>query len=347
MMFNDNIITLNMMSKKIIMTLAVLIFACSLVQAQNKDKKKEKNKKENIEYDSRDVNSDVLNYIPVRSGDTANRDKMLQDLIKQDVGAASVATVLSSYHPFVLPSIDDLFERAKNNPDVIYKKHEMDAVYRDIVNARRKWMQWISGNAAYSYGKYNTNLFYQQTNIPTADQYSEQATSYYLAGGSVSINLYDVFNMGNSIKQAKSHYQAAQYIYKADYERIIEQVNTSYNTIISDLPLLSHSIQWAKLSELALEDAKLNFINGRMDTDGLFKSMTQHYRAIQELSGLIKEINTEVKFLELVTNSRILPDDASVNLSNVKNKTVSPSVEYPANTVQVENKGRKAKKNRK
>ena len=336
-----------MMSKKIIMTLAVLIFACSMVQAQNKDKKKEKNKKENVEYDNGDINSEVLNYIPVRSGDTANRDKMLQDLIKQDVGAASVATVLSSYHPFILPSIDELFERAKNNPDVIYKKHEMDAVYRDIVTARRKWMQWISGNAGYSYGKYNTNLFYQQTNIPTADQYSEQASSYYLVGASAHISLYDIFNRGNLIKQAKSHYVAVQNMYRAEYEKIMEQVSISYNAVISDLPLLSHSIQWAKLSELALEDAKLNFINGRMDTDGLFKSMTQHYRAIQELSGLIKQINTEVKFLELATNSRILPDDSSTSINNASAVTDSSSVNYPANTVPVENKGRKAKKNRK
>jgi hypothetical protein len=221
--------------------------------------------------------------------------------------------------------------------------HEMDHAWRDVVSARMDWLKWFHGDAAYSYGKYNSNMYYQQTNIPTANTYSNQNSSYYLVGGGVTINLYDIVNLKNKISQQKDGYYAAMYQYKAAYETALENINKAYQVLMADMPLLSQNIQFVKLAELTYEDAKLDFINGRYKTADLFDCHMQYYRAMQELSALIRDINTEVKYLELITDSRIVPDNKET--SSVSNDV--SDINMPSNSSgQSRSTPHKRKKNR-
>src|SRR5574344_1302604 len=301
------------MGKKIFTVLAVFIFACTVMYGQ-KDKS------------ARKVAKDVANmqYIPVRPvNDSIIRAKTIEDLSKEDNGVVTMSSILAIYKPFVLPPIDEIFERAKRNPDVLYRKEEMDVAWRAVATARRVWMSWFRANAGYSYGKYNTNLFYQQTNIPTSDTYSSSNSSYYLVGGSVSINLYDLWDLDNKVKSQKAHYNSTAYQYQAQWEGIMEKITKSYYTVQSLLPTIPHAIQWAKLSEMAYEDIKLDFIAGRATTASMFAAESNYYRAIQELSVTFREINVEVKYMELMTNSKIIPDEIDSTSANIAN-----NVEY-------------------
>lgn len=308
------------MGKKIFAVLLLLSFTCAGLQAQNNQNRKSTARVE------KDVN--ILQYNPVRLvSDSASRARTMQELALKDQGVVSIATIISSYKPFILPPLDELFERAKNNPEVVYRKHEMDFAWRDVMTARRDWMNWIHGNAAYSYGKYNTNLFYQQTNIPTSDTYSSQNASYYLLGGSFQVNLFDVFNLNNKVQQRKDRYQATEYQYQSAWEGVMEKISKSYYTLQYLLPTVAHGIQWAKLAELAYEDAKLDFIAGRVGTNALFECESQYFRSVEELTVTLREISVESKFLELITNSKIIPD--GVDLSN---GSANDGVSFPANS---------------
>lgn len=317
------------MGRKIFAVLLLLSFVCAGLQAQNnKDSKKDTRGRYNKE-------AGLLNLASLRTvTDSISRSQVVLDLTKKDDGVVSVATILSTYTPFILPSLDELFQRVKNNPSVLYRQHEVDYAWRDVESARMEWLKWFHGDAAYSYGKYNSNMYYQQTNIPTANTYSNQNSSYYLLGGGVTINLYDAFNLNNKIKQQKDRYYATQYQYESEYEQLLEKVSKSYYIILGSVPMLTHSIQWAKLAEMAYADAKLDFINGRAGTNTLFESETQYYRSTQELTAMIRDINTEVKFLELVTNSKIIPDngDSTVSSGGQSLSTDTNSVQVPSNS---------------
>jgi outer membrane protein TolC len=333
------------MGKKIFAVLLLLSFACAGLQAQNKNNKDSK-KDTRGRYNE---DAALLNLASVRtSTDSISRSQVVLDLTKKDDGVVSVATILSTYTPFILPSLDELFQRVKNNPSVLYRQHEVDYAWRDVESARMDWLKWFHGDAAYSYGRYNSNLYYQQTNIPTANSYSNQNSSYYLFGGGITINLYDVVNLNNKIKQQKDRYYATQYQYESEYEQLLEKVNKSYYIILGSVPMLTHSIQWAKLAELAYADAKLDFINGRAGTNTLFECETQYYRSTQELTAMIRDINTEVKFLELVTNSKIIPDngDNTVNTGGQSLSTDTSSVQVPSNSSS-DKKSKGTKRNRK
>lgn len=324
------------MGKKIFAVLLLLTFACAGLQAQNnKDSKKDTRGRYNKD-------AELLNLASLRAAtDSVSRSQVVLDLTKRDEGVVSVATILSTYTPFILPSLDELFQRVKDNPSVLYRQHEVDYAWRDVESARMDWLKWFHGDAAYSYGRYNSNLYYQQTNIPTANSYSNQNSSYYLFGGGVTINLFDVFNLNNKIKQQKDRYYATQYQYESEYEQLLEKVNKSYYIILGSVPMLTHSIQWAKLAELAYEDAKLDFINGRAGTNTLFECETQYYRSTQELTAMIRDINTEVKFLELVTNSKIIPDngDNTVTAGGQVISSQTGTVSAPANASSENNSG--------
>jgi outer membrane protein TolC len=318
------------MGKKIFAVLLLLSFTCAGLQAQNNKNSQNSEQKRITPRVKRDI--EAMQYVPIRKNrvDSMSVAQVLQELTIKDQGVASLASIIASYRPFILPSLDELFERAKNNPSVVSRQHEMDFAWRDVVNARQEWMKWVRGTAAYSYGRYNTNLFYQQTNIPTSDTYSQQNASYYLVGGSLTINLFDVFNYNNNVQQKKDAYQQVAYAYQASWQDVMVKISTSYYTIVYLLPIISHSIQWVKLAELSYEDGKLNFIAGRVQANSLFESETQYYRAVQELAANLRELDIHVKFLELATNSKIVPDDTTAVASENSIKDTTP-MEYPSN----------------
>lgn len=329
------------MGKKIFAVLLLLSFTCAGLQAQN-------NKNKSKERTLRDKG--ILEYVPIRKGsDSVNRAQTIQELARKEEGVASLATILATFKPFILPPIDELFERAKNNPLVVYRQHEAERAWRDVVTAKRTWMKWFSGNAAYSYGKYNSNLYFQQTNIPTANSYSNQNTSYYLAGASVQVNLFELVNINNLVKQEKEHYKSIEYQVQADWADVMEKISKSYYNIQYSLPLISHGVQWAKLAELSYEDAKLDFIAGRKNTVDLYDTEANYYRAIQELGSMIKNVNIDVKALELLTNSKILPDEdvlPDVETYNGSTDVTSKGkdVVVPSNSEVVKQSGKKSRK---
>jgi hypothetical protein len=318
------------MGKKIFAVLLLLSFACAGLQAQNNQKKEKDRTSDRVKHDI-----GLLQYNPIRDSggtDSVSISQVMQELAIKDQGVTSVSTIIANYRPFILPPLDELFERAKKNPYVVSRQHEMDFAWRDVVSAKRKWMEWFRGSAAYSYGKYNTNLFYQQTNIPTSDNYSSQNSSYYLVGGSVQISLFDLFNYNNNIQQKKDEYNKIEYQYQAAWSDIMEKISTAYYTLSYLIPIVSHAVQWAKLSELAYEDEKLNFIAGRSKTYSLYEVESQYYRAVQELTVNLKEIGIYAKYLELATNSKIIPDEvtAPANVSNASPATVKSESEQTA-----------------
>src|SRR5574344_167545 len=153
------------MGKKIFAVLLLLLTVFTSTWGQNEKKDKISGRvKKDMEF---------LQYNAVRNvTDSMKRAQTLQELISRDTGTVSVATVISMFKPFILPPLDELFERAKNNPSVKQRQHEVDEAWRDVVSQRRTWMDWFHGSAAYTYGKYSSNLFYQQSNIPTSETYS-------------------------------------------------------------------------------------------------------------------------------------------------------------------------------
>src|SRR5574344_1517560 len=128
------------MGKKIFAVLLLLSFACAGLQAQN-NKKKEKDRTTNrVKQDI-----EMMQYNPISKSaarDSVSTAQVMQELAMKDQGVSSVATIIANYRPFILPPLDELFERAKRNPYVVSRQHEMDFAWRDVVSARLKWREW-------------------------------------------------------------------------------------------------------------------------------------------------------------------------------------------------------------
>ena len=87
------------------------------------------------------------------------------------------------YNAIKLPSLEELFEGARNNPMVRFYSYKMDEQEKEIKSVRRAWLKYLKFNATTQYGVMSMNSFLNAgVDIPIIKQTSGSAQLFYNVG---------------------------------------------------------------------------------------------------------------------------------------------------------------------
>lgn len=205
-----------------------------------------------------------------------------------------------------LPSLDELLIAVEKNPSVLEIDYMIKYSEREKKSRAREWLNYFALNASYNYGVTNNAFMYQQTNVPIADTYSKNSQSYYFVGGGINLPLYHIFNFPNRVKQQKLYTEAQKQIRERKIDEIKVMVVASYFEAQAELSLLPHIIENMQLAQSQYDEAKLNFINGKIDKAILNDMKTNQYKIVQEFQKSITTLKRSLYYLEIYTHKQII-----------------------------------------
>lgn len=205
-----------------------------------------------------------------------------------------------------LPSLDELLVAVEKNPSVLESDYMIKYSEREKKSRAREWLNYFAFNASYNYGVTNNYFMYRQTNVPVADTYSQNSQDYYFVGGGINLPLYHIVNFSNRVKQQKLYTEAQKQIRDRKIDEIKVQVIASYFDAQAELSLLPHIIENMQLAQSQYDEAKLNFINGKIDKAVLNDMKTNQYKIVQEFQKSITTLKRSLYYLEVYTHKKII-----------------------------------------
>ena len=205
-----------------------------------------------------------------------------------------------------LPSLDELLVAVQINPSVLEIDYMIKYSGREKRSRAREWLNYFAFNASYNYGVTNNYFMYQQTNVPIADTYSQTSQNYYFVGGGINLPLYHIFNYSNRVKQQKLYTEAQKQIRDQKMDEIKVMVVSAYFDAQAELSLLPHIIENMQLAQSQYDEAKLNFINGKIDKAILNDMKTNQYKIVQEFQKSITTLKRALYNLEIYTHKKIM-----------------------------------------
>lgn len=207
-----------------------------------------------------------------------------------------------------LPSLDELFENARQSAAVKTYEYEVDYYAHDIKTARRQPLSWIRLVGTYSYG--NTDLaaiLVSETTYQVWQQNtSRQKSMFYNVGAAVSIPLIDVFNTNNKVKQWKSKVDQTKARQESELNTIKERIVSLYCNIVENIANLSEAFETVVIAQAQYENAENEFINNRFDAEALYRSRSFVKVSKMDFERVKSELNESLLMLEIISCTPIV-----------------------------------------
>lgn len=215
---------------------------------------------------------------------------------------------VDDYLNLELPSLDVLFENARQAEAVKYFELEAESYRYATKSAKLTPLQWVRAYATYSYG--NTDmaaiLLSESTYQVWQQNTARQRQMYYNVGASISIPLYDIFNMRNNIKQLDSKYLQTKHRQESEINLLKERIVDTYCTIIEKISTLNTSFQALVMAEAQYELAENQFLNNQLNADGLYRSKTFEHTCRADYENNKKALNAALLTLEIISCTPII-----------------------------------------
>lgn len=207
-----------------------------------------------------------------------------------------------------LPPVEVLIENAKGSAQVMFYQTQKEIDERELKSIRRKWLEFFKLNGSYQYGITNSYFMYSESGVPypPSDKYTNQAQSYFLVGGGVSIPLLEIFNRGNRIKKQKlitkqQDYQAQMW-HDDQALKIIECYSLAMENIVLIRPLLEDYY----LSKAQFAVSEVDFIQGKLNIQEFNKQKTILVKSMVELQRNKMTLMKNLMQLEILSNTPII-----------------------------------------
>lgn len=205
-----------------------------------------------------------------------------------------------------LPPLDEFFESARTSPYVTELDKNITINERELKSRKREWLTYLKLNASYNYGVTNSYLMYQETGIPSADKYAENANSYYILGAGISLPLYNITNFRNRLKQQEATIELQHDLLEQRYSDIKLKIVDNYFVAQSQINMIPHLMESINLANAQYEQAKIDFLNGKIAGDGLIVSKAQVVKAVQDFESSMSSLKQALYYLEIISNKKII-----------------------------------------
>jgi len=206
-----------------------------------------------------------------------------------------------------LPPLDTLFEGARKSSMVEFYNYRMEGQELSLKTERRRWLEYFSLSATYSYGVMGMNSYTDiGSNYPIVYQNSGGEQLWYNAGASVRIPLDNVFDRRNRIKTQQLKIQETLKERDMWYDQQKVLIIELYTKAKGMLSVLKVVIEQSALSDAQFSIAQKDYMIGAINAQGLNSAKGSQVQAFMQLENVRSELNTAILKLEILSNTKII-----------------------------------------
>lgn len=205
-----------------------------------------------------------------------------------------------------LPSLEVLFENAKNSAAVDMYKVRMEEEASALKTEKRSWLKYFKIFTSYQWGLMGINSSFSDTDTPLFYQYSGARQNWYNIGASISVPFDDFFDRKNRITRQQLKTKVTQVEMEKWHDeqklRIIEQ----YTKAVKELSVLRLKTESLSFANSQFEVAQQDFLNGNIEAGELSKIKLIQMDALETYESTRAELNKALLQLEVLSKTKIL-----------------------------------------
>ena len=205
-----------------------------------------------------------------------------------------------------LPSLEVLFENAKNSAAVDMYKVKMEEEASALKTERRSWLKYFRFNSTYQWGLMGINSSFSDIDTPLFYQYSGAKQNWYNIGASVSIPFDDLFDRGNRIARQKLKTKATQVEMEKWHDEQKIRIIEVYTKAVKELSVLKLKAELLSFSNTQFELGQQDFLNGNIKIGELNQIKIIQTDALETYEQTRAELNKALLQLEVLSKTKIL-----------------------------------------
>ncbi len=235
---------------------------------------------------------------------TKNNKKQQQIVVVEDVDQIALRKI--DYENIQLPPLSELFENARETApmELLEKKALLER--KLVEKEKRSWLSFFNAHGSYTYGMLDNYASSSDVLTPIYYQYSGTEQHYWNVGGSVSIPLETLFDLGGKVRRQKINADIAELEKEQQFQLLKQQIVTLYVKITNNLIALQSASENAAAYRGAGLIAEQRFRNNQMDVTALADVKRFENGASQTYQDIMTQITTDILILEILTNTPII-----------------------------------------
>ncbi|MEL7598487.1 MAG: TolC family protein [Proteiniphilum sp.] len=205
-----------------------------------------------------------------------------------------------------LPSLDVLFENAKNSAAVDFYNVKMEEEASALKTEKRSWLKYFRFNTTYQWGLMGINTSFSDIDTPLFYQYSGARQNWYNIGASITIPFDDFFDRGNRIERQKLKTKATKVEMEKWHEEQKLRIIEMYTKAVKELSVLKLKVEALSFANVQFELAQRDFLNGNIQAGELGQMKTMQMDALETYEQTRAELNRALLQLEVLAKTKII-----------------------------------------
>ena len=227
-----------------------------------------------------------------------------------------------NFSEFHLPPLAVLFENAKASPQILTLEKAQELAQAEVAKQKRHIFSYITGHAAYSYGKTDMWGNNSTTTSPMIYQFQGSEQSYWNIGVNLAVPLEDILDLTAAVKRKKIEVDQAAIAKDIAYDQLKLQISSLFIKITNNLVTLKTLGEAAAAYQGAGALDREDFENGNMSMSEYAWTKQHESGQVAGYQALQTEITTDILTLEILTHTPIITNSTTeITLDNVVKKT--------------------------
>ncbi len=228
-------------------------------------------------------------------------------LIAQEITVSDYSTLQANdYLNLKLPPLDSLFENAKQGPIYQLAAVKEQIEKKILAKERKSFLSFFSIRGSYQYGTLSNDATFTDVITPVISTYSTAAQTNYTFGGTVSIPLDGLFDLGPRVRRQKLNLRTAELERKMKFEEVQQNIIQLYVSATAQLNILKLRAEAVILATAQYEISEKDFANGTIDSGILSTDKERQSQAMESFENTKAELNRSLMTLEIISHTKII-----------------------------------------
>lgn len=205
-----------------------------------------------------------------------------------------------------IPSLDILFENAKNSAAVDFYNVKMEEEASALKTEKRSWMKYFKLASSYQWGLMGVNTSFSDNDTPLFYQYSGARQSWYNVGVQLSIPLDDLLDKANRIDRQKLKTKATKVEMEKWHDEQKLRIIEVYTAAIKELAVLKLKAEALAFANAQYMEGERDFLNGRITSVELSVIKSRQMNSLETYENTKAELSKALLKLEVLSQTKII-----------------------------------------
>lgn len=210
------------------------------------------------------------------------------------------------YKKISLPSLDILFENAKDNSAYELAEVKEQIQINNLNKEKKAWLNYFSLRGSYQYGMFGNESTYTDIYTPVYFNYSTAAQNSYSIGAGISIPLDHLFDLKGRVKRQKLLVKSASLEKDIRFDEIKKEIIILYSNTLFQLQVLKLKSESLLMTQTQYSISEKDFTNGLIDYNILTQEKQKLNNSIEQFENTKAELMKNLLLLESISNTSIL-----------------------------------------